>query len=57
MKNLGILIFVFAFSLTGFAQPLNKSTSDSMRRLGEELYEMGDYYNALEQFQESYKED
>ena len=57
MKNIAILVFIFAFSVTGFAQPLNKSTSDSMRRLGEELFELGDYYNALEQFSESYKED
>ena len=57
MKNSIIFIFLFFFFGAAMAQPLNKSTANSMKKLGDELWEIGDYYNALDQYMESYKEE
>ncbi len=57
MKNTLTLIFFLSFSVALFSQPLNKATANSMRALGDELWEIGDFYNALDQYMESYKEE
>ena len=57
MKNSISIIFFLCLSGAIFCQPLNKSTANSLRNLGDELYEIGDYYNALDQYMQSYQEE
>lgn len=57
MKNSITLIFFLCLSGAIFSQPLNKSTANSLRNLGDELWEVGDFYNALDQYMLSYEEE
>ncbi len=57
MKNiLSLLICCLAF-LAANAQPINKSSTEQLRVFGTELYENGDYVNAIEKLKEYYKEE
>lgn len=58
MKNIVLILSLVFFACLGSqAQPLNKSTANSLKSLGEELFEMGDYYNAYDKLYEAYQED
>ncbi len=57
MKNiLALLVFCFA-SAVAYAQPINKSSTEQLRVFGTELYENGDYINAIDKLKEYYKEE
>lgn len=55
-KKLFLSTISFLFALSCFAQPLNKESYAVMLELAEEYYAMGDYYSALEKYEEAYDE-
>ncbi len=55
-KRLLFSTITFLFALSCMAQPLNKESYEVMLQLAEEYYEMGDYYSALEKYEEAYDE-
>ncbi len=56
MRQFATLI-LFSLSIGAlFAQPLNRSKVDEMLATADELYEMRDYYNALEWYEKVYEE-
>jgi peptidoglycan-associated lipoprotein len=55
-KKLLLSTITFLFALGCFAQPLNKESYAVMLELAEEYYAMGDYYSALEKYEEAYDE-
>lgn len=56
MKKLLFSTIAFLFALGCIAQPLNKESYEVMLELAKEYYEMGDYYSALEKYEEAYEE-
>jgi len=57
MKSV-LYIFIFcSLTFAAIAQPINKSSTDQLRVFGTELYENGDYVNALDKLKEYYKEE
>jgi len=56
MKNSILFIFLIAFSLSSHAQPMSKYEFHKNIAVGDERFEIKDYYNALELYKESYKE-
>ncbi len=55
-KKLLLSTITFLFALGCFAQPLNKESYAVMLELAEEYYAIGDYYSALEKYEEAYDE-
>lgn len=55
-KRLLFSTITFLFALGCIAQPLNKESYEVMLQLAEEYYAMGDYYSALEKYEEAYDE-
>lgn len=56
MKKYILFIFVLGFSSALFAQPMAKYEFEKNIAVGDERFEIGDYFNALELYKESYKE-
>ncbi|MEL6922834.1 MAG: OmpA family protein [Bacteroidota bacterium] len=57
MKKILFSLLVFSFVTTCLqAQPINRATPSTMRKTGDEAYEKGDYYNALDWYDQTYKE-
>jgi len=56
MKNYILFIFLLAISFSSFAQPMSKYEFEKNIAVGDERFEIGDYFNALELYKESYKE-
>ena len=57
MKFIMSLIIVCLATIVVYAQPINKSSTEQLRVFGTELYENGDYINAIEKLKEYYKEE
>ncbi|HEB62111.1 MAG TPA: DUF2225 domain-containing protein, partial [Bacteroidetes bacterium] len=57
MKKLIITYCLLMIGLVATqAQPINKATPQTMRKTADDSYDAGDWYNALEWYQKSYKE-
>lgn len=56
MKKNIVLICLLAWAFLANAQPINKPTYDKTLQLAKELEAKGDYYNALEKYEEAYDE-
>ncbi len=50
-------LLILSFTVILQAQPINKSSTDQLKVFGEELYENGDYVNAIEKLKEYIKEE
>ena len=56
MKKIIILSVLVSAALNVFAQPINKSSYETMLLLAEEAKANNDYYNALQQYEKAYEE-
>jgi len=56
MKSFLSILIIFTSINLMFAQPMKKYSFEKNIRVGDERFEIGDYYNALELYKESYKE-
>ena len=56
MKKIIILSVLVSAALNIFAQPINKSSYETMLLLAEEAKANSDYYNALQQYEKAYEE-
>ncbi len=57
MRNVLTLLMVCSAYVIVLAQPINKSSTEQLRVFGTELYENGDYVNAIEKLKEYYKQE
>jgi peptidoglycan-associated lipoprotein len=56
MKKIIFSTIACLFGITLFAQPINKASYEVMIQTAEEYYALGDYYSALEKYEEAYQE-
>ncbi|MDQ3141842.1 MAG: hypothetical protein M3Q56_06300, partial [Bacteroidota bacterium] len=56
MKKIILFLSCIAFSYSVYAQPVSGNTPEALVKSGDEQIELGQYYNALEQYEKAYKE-
>ena len=57
MRIIMSILMLNLVTVVATAQPINKSSTEQLRVFGTELYENGDYVNAIEKLKEYYKEE